>query len=252
MILRRLATSIRKQDWFAVVIETLIVVMGVYLGLQANNWNEARRLEIKKTAAIERLRTEAEAIVSYFSQTSAAFETRNVARTQALRYLHSGDFEQAEAEESGITFLSVGAAPTVSPPRSVYDELISTGLFADVGDAQMREAVSDYYAEVDFLKGQTDYMRQLNLQRPDITSFDGARAVFDEDGFRQQRVEFDLERLMNETEFLDFILDGHSGQLAMATYWQEGTEKSEIMCAEIARVSGRSCAPLQDSGEAEQ
>ena len=34
MILRRLATSIRKQDWFAVVIETLIVVMGVYLGIQ--------------------------------------------------------------------------------------------------------------------------------------------------------------------------------------------------------------------------
>ena len=34
LILRRLATSIRKQDWFAVVIETLIVVMGVYLGIQ--------------------------------------------------------------------------------------------------------------------------------------------------------------------------------------------------------------------------
>ncbi len=43
MILRRLATSIRKQDWFAVVIETLIVVMGVFLGLQVNNWNEARQ-----------------------------------------------------------------------------------------------------------------------------------------------------------------------------------------------------------------
>ncbi|MAP93431.1 MAG: hypothetical protein CMK07_00620 [Ponticaulis sp.] len=39
MILRRLATSIRKQDWFAVVIETLIVVMGVYLGIQLGNWN---------------------------------------------------------------------------------------------------------------------------------------------------------------------------------------------------------------------
>ncbi len=43
MILRRLATSIRKQDWFAVVIETLIVVLGVFLGLQVNNWNEARQ-----------------------------------------------------------------------------------------------------------------------------------------------------------------------------------------------------------------
>ena len=39
MILRRLTTALRKQDWFTVVIETLIVVLGVFLGLQVNNWS---------------------------------------------------------------------------------------------------------------------------------------------------------------------------------------------------------------------
>ena len=250
MILRRLATSIRKQDWFAVVIETLIVVLGVFLGLQVNNWNEARQLDAEKAAAIERLHTETEAIVSYFSWVSADFEARNAARTEALRYLHSEDFDSAKAEGVTETFLSIGAAPTVSPPRSAYDELISTGLFAQIGDAQMREAVSDYYAEQEFLIGQTDYMRQLNLRRPDITSFDGATAAFDETAFRQQRVEFDLDALMSDAEFLDFILDGHSGQIAMAVYWQGVTEKSEVMCAEIARVSGHACEAHQMNGEA--
>ena len=42
MIIRRLATSIREQDWVTVVIETLIVMFGVLLGLQVNNWNSAR------------------------------------------------------------------------------------------------------------------------------------------------------------------------------------------------------------------
>ncbi|MEQ9316207.1 MAG: hypothetical protein RLN72_10160 [Henriciella sp.] len=42
MILQRLATSIRKQDWFTVLIETLIVVFGVFIGLQVNNWNTER------------------------------------------------------------------------------------------------------------------------------------------------------------------------------------------------------------------
>ena len=45
MILRRLTDALRKQDWFTVVIETLIVVLGVFLGLQVNNWNEARAAE---------------------------------------------------------------------------------------------------------------------------------------------------------------------------------------------------------------
>jgi hypothetical protein len=42
MILRRLTTAFRKQDWFTVVVETLIVVFGVFMGLQVNNWNAAR------------------------------------------------------------------------------------------------------------------------------------------------------------------------------------------------------------------
>lgn len=42
MILRRLSEAFRKQDWFTVMIETLIVVFGVFIGLQVNNWNEGR------------------------------------------------------------------------------------------------------------------------------------------------------------------------------------------------------------------
>ena len=42
MILRRLSDAFRKQDWFTVAVEILIVLLGVFLGLQVNNWNEAR------------------------------------------------------------------------------------------------------------------------------------------------------------------------------------------------------------------
>jgi len=50
MILQRLANSIRKQDWFTVLIETLIVVLGVFLGLQAQQWageNQKKATEAK-------------------------------------------------------------------------------------------------------------------------------------------------------------------------------------------------------------
>ncbi len=60
MILQRLATSIRKQDWFTVLIETLIVVFGVYLGIQLGNWNAAR--------------AEREAADRYLSQMSQTLE----------------------------------------------------------------------------------------------------------------------------------------------------------------------------------
>ncbi len=40
MILRRLANAIRQQDWFVVTIDILIVVLGVFIGIQMANWND--------------------------------------------------------------------------------------------------------------------------------------------------------------------------------------------------------------------
>jgi len=44
MILGRLAHAIREQNWFTVVLEVVIVVIGIFIGLQVDDWNQ-RRLE---------------------------------------------------------------------------------------------------------------------------------------------------------------------------------------------------------------
>ncbi len=42
MILRRIKAHVEKENWFAVGIDFTIVVIGVFIGLQVANWNEAR------------------------------------------------------------------------------------------------------------------------------------------------------------------------------------------------------------------
>jgi hypothetical protein len=42
MILRRLTENLRAQNWTAISIEFLIVVIGVFIGTQVANWNQAR------------------------------------------------------------------------------------------------------------------------------------------------------------------------------------------------------------------
>ena len=55
MILRRLTANFRKQDWTAVTVELVIVVLGVFIGLQVNNWNEARNDRALEHQYIQRL-----------------------------------------------------------------------------------------------------------------------------------------------------------------------------------------------------
>ena len=42
MILRRVIQHVRNQEWTAIVIDLLIVVVGVYMGIQAQAWNAER------------------------------------------------------------------------------------------------------------------------------------------------------------------------------------------------------------------
>lgn len=60
MILRRLAKSIRQQDWFTVTLEVVIVVLGVFIGIQVSNWNDARAAEAREGLLLDELRAEAQ------------------------------------------------------------------------------------------------------------------------------------------------------------------------------------------------
>jgi len=58
MILRRFTVQLRRQDWTAVVIELVVVVAGVFIGLQASNWNQQREMDQKGAHFAESLKAE--------------------------------------------------------------------------------------------------------------------------------------------------------------------------------------------------
>ena len=51
MILRRLAKDLKQQNWAAIGIELVIVVVGVFLGIQVSNWNGVRADRVAHEAA---------------------------------------------------------------------------------------------------------------------------------------------------------------------------------------------------------
>ena len=58
MLLRRITKHVKDQNWFAVGIDFVIVVVGVFIGLQVANWNEARGFAARETGYLEKLRDE--------------------------------------------------------------------------------------------------------------------------------------------------------------------------------------------------
>lgn len=65
MIFRRIKAHVEKENWFAVGIDFVIVVVGVFIGIQVANWNEGREDFRQETKALVELRKElADSIVT--------------------------------------------------------------------------------------------------------------------------------------------------------------------------------------------
>ena len=55
MLFRRIKTHIENENWFAVFIDFLIVVVGVFIGIQVANWNATLKERQKEHAYLVRL-----------------------------------------------------------------------------------------------------------------------------------------------------------------------------------------------------
>jgi len=65
MILKRMADGIRTQNWFTVIVEIFIVVIGIFLGLQVTEWNEEREESARTKQVIETLREDLKSAITY-------------------------------------------------------------------------------------------------------------------------------------------------------------------------------------------
>lgn len=55
MILQRMAHAINRQDWFQVIIEVGIVVLGIFLGLQVSDWADEKEQRVQERIYLNRL-----------------------------------------------------------------------------------------------------------------------------------------------------------------------------------------------------
>lgn len=246
MILRRLSQSLKEQNWTAISIEFVLLVVGVFLGIQVANWNEDRQLETHRSGALARLHAESEAAIAYLERRFGMIAGDAELRSEVLRRLSDNDWDGADPIQMAKALDSLQYIPAISPPRAVYDELISTGLYSELGDPRLREVVSAYIAKIGFVERQIDYLRARYVARNDGRVFAGARAVFDPGSPRQVRMVYDLPALSADPVFVATAIRNNESMIAQVGWTGDLLAQARAMCAEISRTDGQPCsAPVE-------
>ncbi len=74
MLLRRVMEHVSAQNWFAVGVDFVIVVVGVYIGIEVANWNDVRNNKIGLVASLERLDKEVSQNIDIIEKIIVIFE----------------------------------------------------------------------------------------------------------------------------------------------------------------------------------
>lgn len=84
MILRRLTENLRAQNWTAIAIEFLIVVIGVFIGTQVSNWNQERLDKRETERMLVNLMPELENQLAFFDSVRTYYATTRSYADKAL------------------------------------------------------------------------------------------------------------------------------------------------------------------------
>ena len=141
MILNRIATALRGRDWTAVAIEFAVVVLGIFVALQAEDWNQERTNLQLEQVYISRLADETRANLSSLKEHEQVFEEK-IQFILSLPDLHLDEVIQRDPD-AFMYQLDNSAYVALPDLRSeTYEELESTGRLALLRGAQLRGAIA--------------------------------------------------------------------------------------------------------------
>ena len=117
MLLRRFMTHVHEQNWFAVVLDFLIVVFGVFIGIQVDGWNQSRIDVRQEREYLELLVRDLDSDYGTLEKFTDAVE-HHVSATGAIIEMAEGGPATTVAIEQAFTYLYLTLDYT--PPAPTY------------------------------------------------------------------------------------------------------------------------------------
>jgi hypothetical protein len=145
MLLRRLMQHVESQNWIAVGLDFAIVVLGVFIGLQVNNLNQARLERDVFERQLLAVAQEMSENVDRFSSARAAIERQRADVDRLRRILDDATIDVSSGDLHAMLMQSIHVIG-VYPKRSALDVVMGSELLANSENAPLADAFEQWDA----------------------------------------------------------------------------------------------------------
>jgi len=223
VIFRRFSQNLKRQDWFALLLDLLIVVVGIYLGLQVDAWNTSRQDRATEREYLERLLGDMDESIEAQIVTQRAFEGSIIGTDYIGEIQRARNFDAVDEAKLIVGLNSIGWVVRPATTMVTIRELQSTGNISIIQDVAIRTAIGRFessFADAEFAAQQTlgftnaaasEFMTYTYMQ-PNVSGEHRAVTEAEDNSFGYSH-QYDKERILQNP-------DG-----AKITSWVSGWDK---------------------------
>lgn len=153
MIVQRITGHLRAQNWTAIAIEFVLLVVGVFLGIQVANWNEERLDRMEAGRVLERLEQE---FRMHLDRTDRSLERHREGLAATARVIN-GIRDARLAEDTLDRDLDLVTGFSTPPgPSTTFQELVSSGRLGLLRGTELSAALLGYNDYVSLVRSHYD------------------------------------------------------------------------------------------------
>jgi hypothetical protein len=146
MLLRRIIAHVRKQEWTAIAIDFVIVVVGVFIGIQVANLNDERVNRQRAQGYLERIHDDLGADLELYGDRMAFWANVSEYGRAGLTYAETGRAGDLSQWQLLLAYFQASQVAEFSTVDSTYSELTSAGELDLIADLELRRSLALYYA----------------------------------------------------------------------------------------------------------
>lgn len=145
MLLRRVTEHAKAQNWFAVALDFLIVVVGVFVGIEVANWNQTRQDRQQEQRYYGQLLVDLRTDLETLAQAERLADIHDNAAQLVIDRLGGEVPPKASLGRMAKAIHLAGFIFIPHASRGTYDELISTGNLRLLRNSQLKSQIAQYY-----------------------------------------------------------------------------------------------------------
>lgn len=203
--------------------EILLVVIGILIALQINNWNEKRKDKEMEVFALNSLYVELQANEKELKETME-YHQRSISALTALMDIDDTNYITFTGATLDSLLGEAQWAWTFNPKMGVIKSIISTGQIRNIRNADLRSFITSFEDMVEDSREESDMNNKLIIEQfmPLVNQYVGEGSRGRKLGFalKESRFESNYRELFSNREFESLVAYMH--------LWREDQLSEEI------------------------